>query len=563
MKNLSIEEKAKRYDEAIEKAEKWHNAPNVDKIPTFGNRIIEDIFPELYESEDERIKNEIIDYISTADDKVLIPYESWIAWLEKQGDKPLFTYDDILALQCCMETSKKVQGDKELYEQLQSLHDRLHDAYWLEKQGRQKYMKVYRVENEAEQKGLWRKFDGTYEPLFDMLTDGQCKDLPMEDSPIYREGGKRWFASAPSKETLQKWFSKKDLEELVSKGFTISEFEVVGYKKVSDFEYIFTRDNIINRNYLEVSDIYPEQKVFAPKVEPKFKVGDWVVNKLGDVWHIDSFDKKNYQVSDGKGNYNYFPISKQDEMHLWTIQDAKDGDILAWLTKQSKQQPRGESAPEVIKELKYKDGDWIVYDNNVYKIVNIPHDNYYECLGIDNTIRVYNSSIDDKSHLWTIKDAKAGDVLYYNDDIIVIFKYFHDDSSFCSYCYIDGGVFFTSNDRTPVWWMNNVFYPATKEQSNILFAKMEEKGYEWDSNKKELVGQMTDEKHKQYMLEHQDETIYDMSFEEAQDYISKRGFDIPWNDGDVMVDERKLTQTVANVLKWADRHPLMLPYKKK
>ena len=279
MKNLSIEEKAKRYDEAIEKAEKWHNAPNVDKIPTFGNRIIEDIFPELYESEDERIKNEIIDYISTADDKVLIPYESWIAWLEKQG--------------------------------------------------RQKSMKVYRVENEAEQKGLWRKFDGTYEPLFDMLTDGQCKDLPMEDSPIYREGGKRWFASAPSKETLQKWFSKKDLEELVSKGFTISEFEVVGYKKVSDFEYIFTRDNIINRNYLEVSDIYPEQKVFAPKVEPKFKVGDWVVNKLGDVWHIDSFDKKNYQVSDGKGNYNYFPISKQDEMHLWTIQDAKDGDILA------------------------------------------------------------------------------------------------------------------------------------------------------------------------------------------------------------------------------------------
>ena len=64
------------------------------------------------------------------------------------------------------------------------------------------------------------------------------------------------------------------------------------------------------------------------KIEPKFKVGDWAVNKFGDSWHIDSFDKKNYQVSDGKGNYNYFPISKQDEMHLWTIQDAKDGDVL-------------------------------------------------------------------------------------------------------------------------------------------------------------------------------------------------------------------------------------------
>ena len=67
--------------------------------------------------------------------------------------------------------------------------------------------------------------------------------------------------------------------------------------------------------------------------EPKFKVGDWVVNKFGDSFHIDSLDKKNYQVSDGKGNYNYFPISKQDEMHLWAIQDAKDGDVLSlsWL----------------------------------------------------------------------------------------------------------------------------------------------------------------------------------------------------------------------------------------
>ncbi len=122
-------------------------------------------------------------------------------------------------------------------------------------------IKVYRVENEKEQKGLWRKFDGTWEPLFDMLTDGQCKDMPMDDDPIYREGGKQWFASAPSKETLQKWFSKRDLEELTAKGFTISEFEVLGHKKISEFEYIFTRDNIINRTYLKVSDIYPQEQL--------------------------------------------------------------------------------------------------------------------------------------------------------------------------------------------------------------------------------------------------------------------------------------------------------------
>jgi hypothetical protein len=84
MKELSIEEKAKRYDEAIERAKsKIKN----DKDHVLYESDVIDIFPELYESEDERIKNEIIDYISTADDKELIPYESWIAWLEKQGEQ--------------------------------------------------------------------------------------------------------------------------------------------------------------------------------------------------------------------------------------------------------------------------------------------------------------------------------------------------------------------------------------------------------------------------------------------------------------------------------------------
>lgn len=46
-----------------------------------------------------------------------------------------------------------------------------------------------------------------------------------------------------------------------------------------------------------------------------------------------------------------------------------------------------------------------------------------------------------------------------------------------------------------------------------------------------------------------------MTFEESQDYIAKRGFDIPWNDCDVFVDEREINRTVGNVLKWADENP--------
>ena len=48
---------------------------------------------------------------------------------------------------------------------------------------------------------------------------------------------------------------------------------------------------------------------------------------------------------------------------------------------------------------------------------------------------------------------------------------------------------------------------------------------------------------------------YDRGFEEAQEYLSERGFDIPWNDCDVFVDARYITQTIANLLTWADEHP--------
>ena len=48
---------------------------------------------------------------------------------------------------------------------------------------------------------------------------------------------------------------------------------------------------------------------------------------------------------------------------------------------------------------------------------------------------------------------------------------------------------------------------------------------------------------------------YNMTFEDAQAYCSKRGIDIPWNDGVIYIDESELTRTVGNVLKWADEHP--------
>jgi len=87
MKELSIEEKAKRYDEAIKKAEPLYKAAE----PMSGcNVIIETIFPELKESEDERVRKAIINVFGSHKDYEVffgVSVTDILAWLEKQGEQ--------------------------------------------------------------------------------------------------------------------------------------------------------------------------------------------------------------------------------------------------------------------------------------------------------------------------------------------------------------------------------------------------------------------------------------------------------------------------------------------
>ena len=61
MKELSIEEKAKRYDEALDNAKVVYKTIRKDLKP-----VIEQIFPELEESDDERITSRKGGYCSNA-----------------------------------------------------------------------------------------------------------------------------------------------------------------------------------------------------------------------------------------------------------------------------------------------------------------------------------------------------------------------------------------------------------------------------------------------------------------------------------------------------------------
>ena len=301
---MTEKEKAKAYDKAIERAKKL-----------YGNGITEEIFPELKESEDERIRKEIIELLRNWASLHYISKEQFserMAWLEKQGEqKPCM-------VQWKGDNLKEVIGftgkDKNFEKWFKSFEE-------------------------------YEKYVHEHNDIFKLFNEnGSHYEIPVG----------AWIVKTPD-------------------GYNIASNAVLKQKSVD-------------------------------KIEPRFKVGDWVVNKFGDSWHIDSLDKKNYQVSDGKGNYNYFPISKQDEMHLWTIQDAKDGDVI-----------------------------------------------------------------------------------FYDEGWICIFKCIHG-IWYSSYCFMtDDGEFHTGYERHAIdSTIHGNAHPATKEHRDILMKVMNDAGYKWDSEKKEL-----------------------------------------------------------------------------
>ena len=88
MKELSIEQKAKAYDEALKVLHKYDGA-NI----MFSQSLKEEMFPELAESEDEKIRKEIIIHFKAEQIRIKDQnrYVSWIAWLEKQGKKKSYS----------------------------------------------------------------------------------------------------------------------------------------------------------------------------------------------------------------------------------------------------------------------------------------------------------------------------------------------------------------------------------------------------------------------------------------------------------------------------------------
>lgn len=137
------------------------------------------------------------------------------------------------------------------------------------------------------------------------------------------------------------------------------------------------------------------------------------------------------------------------------------------------------------KEPKFNVGDWIVKNDGkdcfsdgsyVLQITDIDCNKYKLSNGC-----YLREHFFDTYRLWTLKDAKDGDVLADEDNNIGIYKEIEGIDWYshiylgCDNCIYCGGLHAQNNTK-----------PATKEQHDFLFSKMKEAGYEWDTEKKEL-----------------------------------------------------------------------------
>lgn len=261
---MTIEEKAKRYDEAIERA-KYYQKEN-------GSAVISAIFPELKESEDERIRKELIDAVQGLWDNDALPMplttrrrDEWLAWLKKQGKKVdvIEGFDTEFEKQVSHLLASVLSGEDEYTEGLVKWASNSLLGY-----------AKHEIEKQGEHKSAWSEEDENH-----VIGITQIIACAIKRNVVSQKTG---------------------------------EMEIAWLKSLS----------LQDKSALEATN------GLADKIEPRFKVGDWVVanysRKISQVVAV-SEDGYGYQLNDGL----CFGVSWCDIFHLWNIKnDANDGDVL-------------------------------------------------------------------------------------------------------------------------------------------------------------------------------------------------------------------------------------------
>jgi len=303
-------------------------------------------------------------------------------------------------------------------------------------------------------------------------------------------------------------------------------------ESVSEDNYPITKDDIIEIfPDLKESDDEKIRKVLIELVKCNEKSGYKLLNNVPTssmvAWLEKQGDKDELikELGEYKAKYTQEVLEKHidnmnnkddERLRNTTIAFLKDFadkgyenaiECIDWLEKQGEQKLQGKSALEAINEEKndnqfcvkstnnvepkFKVGDWIV-NNNTKIVFSIKSYNsgYYTLEDTNgNTYSPCLPPTKEYYHLWSIEDAKVGDILASKDgNSILIFRHLSldDDDTFLSYYSVTFSPYYNMQEYDEVNWLNNNFVPATKEQRDLLLQKMTEAGYEYDAEKEQL-----------------------------------------------------------------------------
>ena len=136
-------------------------------------------------------------------------------------------------------------------------------------------------------------------------------------------------------------------------------------------------------------------------------------------------------------------------------------------------------------EPKFKQGQWVVDKQGLtHQIERVVENVTTNTFGYDLVGGGYFNDTVNDVRLWSIEDAKDGDILFYENEIFIVKKSVNINILY--YCCYDREHFIIDNFYSLTIDDIDNIRPATNGQRDLLFKKMKEAGYEWDADKKEL-----------------------------------------------------------------------------
>lgn len=291
--------------------------------------------------------------------------------------------------------------------------------------------------------------------------------------------------------------------------------------------------------------------------KPKFSKGDYIIRNtdgyIHNTYYINDVMDDYYVCTELSSRYNITLSFEEvdNTFKLWDISDAKAGDVLihnsitfifkgiengvvkgictelsdtilnfgepvydndycpatkeqrdTFFIKMKEDGWKWDAEKKELKKLnikpKFNEGDWVVdeEDNSIHQIKLAIENVTYGGFSYDLTDNGYFPYTKSNYHLWTIKDAKDGDIVVVpsiegseHSEQIFIFKEIKNRDYVKNvveyYCRVCDNEFYV-NERGFMGQSDDYFVPATKEQRDLLFQKMKEAGYKWDDSKKKI-----------------------------------------------------------------------------